>query len=34
MSVKDNTVKVDASLGINDLAVCCDVGQLTFEARF
>ena len=34
MSGKDNTVKVDNSLGTNHLIVCCDVGQLTFEARF
>ena len=34
MSGKDNTVNVDDSLGTNHLVVCCDVGQLTFEARF
>ena len=34
MSGKDNAVKADDSLGTNHLAVCCDVGQLTFEARF
>ena len=34
MSEKDNTAKADDSLGTNHLAVCCDVGQLTFEARF
>ena len=31
---KDNAAKVDDSLGINHLAVCCDGGQLTFDARF
>ena len=31
---KDNVAKVDDSLGTNYLVVCCDVGQLTFEAMF
>ena len=37
MSEKDNAAKVDDSLGTtgtNHLAVCCDVGQQTFEAMF
>ena len=34
MSGKDNAVKVDDPLGANQLIVCCDVGQLTFDARF
>ena len=34
MSGKDNAAKVDDSLATNHLVVCCDVGQLTFEARF
>ena len=34
MSGKDNATKVDDPLGTNHLAVCCDVGQVTFEARF
>ena len=34
MSRKDNVVKVDDSLGTNHLAVCCDLEQLTFKARF
>ena len=34
MSGKDNMAKVDDSLGTNHLDVCCDVGQLTFDARF
>ena len=34
MSGKDNEAKVDYSLGTNHLVVCCDVGQLTFEAKF
>ena len=34
MSRKDNASKVDNSLETNHLVVCCDVGQLTFEARF
>ena len=34
MSGKENAAKVDDSLGTNHLAVCYDVGQLTFEARF
>ena len=34
MSRKNNTAKVDDSLGTNHLVMCCDVGQLTFEARF
>ena len=34
MSGKDNVAKIDYSLGKNHLAVCCDVVQLTFEARF
>ena len=32
MSGEDNAAKVDDSLGRNHLVVCCDVGQLTFEA--
>ena len=31
---KDNAAKDDDSLGENHLTVCCEVGQLTFEARF
>ena len=34
MSGKDNTAKTDDSLGSNHLVVCCDVEQLTLEARF
>ena len=34
MSGKDNAAKVNDSLGTTHLAVCCDIGQLTFEARF
>ena len=34
MSAKDNAANVDHSLGTNHLVVSCDVGQLTFEARF
>ena len=34
MSGKDNAAKVDDSVRTNHLVVCCDVGQLTFEARF
>ena len=34
MSGKDIAAKVGDSLGTNHLVVCCDVGQLTFEARF
>ena len=34
MSGKGNATKVDDSLGTNDVAVCCNVGQLTSEARF
>ena len=34
MSGKDNAAKVDDSFGTNHLVVCCDVGQLTFEAKF
>ena len=34
MSGKDNAAKVDDSLGTNHLVVCCDVGQLSLEARF
>ena len=33
MSGKDNAAKGDDSLGTNYLVVCCDAGQLTFEAR-
>ena len=33
MSGKDNVAKVVDSLGTNYLVVCCDIGQLTFEAR-
>ena len=33
MSGKDNTAKTDDSLRPNHLVVCCDVGQLTLEAR-
>ena len=34
MSGKDSAAKVDDSLGTDHLVVCCDVGQLTFEASF
>ena len=34
MSGKDNTAKADDSLGTDYLVVCCDVGQVTFDARF
>ena len=34
MSGKDSAAEVDDSSGTNHLVVCCDVGQLTFEARF
>ena len=34
MSGKNNATKVDDSLGTNHLVVCCDIRQLTFEARF
>ena len=34
ISAKDDVAKVDDYLGTNPLVVCCDVGQLTFEARF
>ena len=34
MAGKDNVAKADDSLGTNHSVVCCDVGQLTFEARF
>ena len=34
ISRKNNEAKVDGSLGTNHLVVCCDVGQITFEARF
>ena len=34
MSGKDNAANVENSLGINHLVVCCDVDQLTSEARF
>ena len=34
MSGKNNAAKVDDSLVTNHLVVCCDVGQLTFDARF
>ena len=34
MSGKDNRAKVDDSLETYHLAVGCDVGQLTFQARF
>ena len=34
MSGKDNAAKVDDCLETNHLVVCCNVGQLTFEARF
>ena len=34
MSRKDSAAKVDDSLGTNHSVVCCDVGRLTFEARF
>ena len=34
MSGKDNAAKVKDSLGTNHLVVCCDAGQITFEARF
>ena len=34
ISGKDNAAKVDDPLGTTHLAVCCKVGQLTFEARF
>ena len=33
MSGKVNAAKVDDSLRTNQSVVCCDVGQLTFEAR-
>ena len=33
MSGKDNAAKIDDSLEKNHLLVCCDVGQLTFDAR-
>ena len=34
MSEKDYAAKVDDSLETNHLVVYCDVGQLTFDARF
>ena len=34
MSAKDNAAMLDDSFGTNHLVVCCDVGRLTFEARF
>ena len=34
MSGRDNAVKVDDSLGTNHLVMCCDAGQLSFDARF
>ena len=34
MSGKDNVAYVEDSLRTNHLAVCSDVGQLTFGARF
>ena len=34
MSGKDKAAKVVDSLGTNHLVVCCDIGQLTFKARF
>ena len=34
MSGKDNATKFYDSLATNYLAVRCDVGQLSFEARF
>ena len=34
MSGKNNATKVDDPLGTNQLVVNCDLGQLTFEARF
>ena len=34
MSRKDNATNLDDSLLTNHFAVCYDIGQLTFEARF
>ena len=34
MSGKNSAAKVDDSLRTNHLVMCCDVEQLTFEARF
>ena len=34
MSGKDNAANVDDSLATNHLVVYCDIGQLSFEARF
>ena len=34
MSGKDNAAKFDDSLETNHLVVCCDVEQLTLEAKF
>ena len=30
---KYSAAKVDDSLGTNHLVICCDVGQITFEAK-
>ena len=34
MPGKNNATKVDDPLGTNHFVVNCDLGQLTFEARF
>ena len=34
MSGKENAAKVDDFLGTSHLVVCCDIGQLIFEAWF